>query len=108
MKPSRAGTMAHDYERHGATTLFAALNVLEGTIIGRNTKRHRHQAFIRFLNVIDAPAPRRQAIHAIVDNYATRMACATSPLDIPLHPDFGVLAQCRSGRQSTRCSQPSD
>ena len=54
MKPGRAGTMTHDYKRHGTTTLFAALNILDGTVIGRNMKRHRHQEFIRFLNVIDA------------------------------------------------------
>ena len=71
MKPGRAGTMTHDYKRHGTTTLFAALNVLDGTVIGRNMQRHRHQEFIRFLNIVDAQVPRRKAIHAIVDNYAT-------------------------------------
>lgn len=71
MKPGRAGTMTHDYKRHGTTTLFAALNVLDGTVIGHNMKRHRHQEFIRFLNEVDAQVPRRKAIHAIVDNYAT-------------------------------------
>src|SRR5437660_4642535 len=71
MKPGRAGTMTHDYIRHGTTTLFAALNVLDGTVIGHNMKRHRHQAFIRFLNTIEAQVPKRKAIHAIVDNYAT-------------------------------------
>jgi transposase len=71
MKPGRAGTMTHDYKRNGTTTLFAALNVLDGTIIGRNMKRHRHQEFIRFLNDVDAHVPKRKVIHAIVDNYAT-------------------------------------
>ena len=71
MKPGRAGTMTHDYKRHGTTTLFAALNILDGSVIGHNMKRHRHQEFIRFLNVIEAQVPRRNAIHAIVDNYAT-------------------------------------
>jgi transposase len=71
MKSGRAGTMTHDYKRHGTTTLFAALNVLDGTIIGRNMKRHRHQEFIRFLNAVDAQVPRRKDIHAIIDNYAT-------------------------------------
>ena len=70
MKSGRAGTMTHDYKRHGTTTLFAALNVLDGTIIGRNMKR-RHQEFIRFLNAVDAQVPRRKDIHAIIDNYAT-------------------------------------
>jgi transposase len=71
IKPGRAGTMTHDYKRNGTTTLFAALNVLDGTIIGRNMKRHRHQEFIRFLNEVDAQVPKRKTIHAVVDNYAT-------------------------------------
>src|SRR6202158_1128533 len=71
MKPGRAGTMTHDYKRHGTTTLFAALNVLDGTVIGRNMQRHRHQEFIRFLNTIEAQVPVGKVIHAIVDNYAT-------------------------------------
>ena len=50
MKKGRAGTMTHDYKRHGTTTLFAALNILDGTVIGQNMQRHRHQEFIRFLN----------------------------------------------------------
>ena len=49
--------MTHDYKRHGTTTLFATLNVLDGTIIGRNMKRHRHQEFIRFLNAVEAQVP---------------------------------------------------
>jgi transposase len=71
MKKGRAGTMTHDYKRNGTTTLFAALNVLDGTVISRNMNRHRHQEFIRFLNDLDAQVPKRKAIHAIVDNYAT-------------------------------------
>src|ERR1700746_3451645 len=71
MKPGRAGTMTHDYKRNGTTTLFAALNVLDGTVIGRNMKRHRHQEFIRFLSEVDAQVPKRKSIHAIIDNYAT-------------------------------------
>src|SRR5271168_2922226 len=71
MKKGRAGTITHDYKRHGTTTLFAALNVLDGTVIGRNMQRHRHQEFIRFLNTIEAQVPARKQIHAIVDNYAT-------------------------------------
>ena len=71
MKKGRAGTMTHDYKRNGTTTLFAVLNILDGTVIGRNMKRHRHQEFIRFLNQVDTKVPSRKAIHAIVDNYAT-------------------------------------
>jgi len=70
MKKGRAGTMTHDYKRNG-TTLFAALNVLDGTVIGRNMQRHRHQEFIRFLDTVEAQVPPRKAIHAVVDNYAT-------------------------------------
>ena len=70
MKKGRAGTMTHDYKRHGTTTLFAALNVLDGTVIGRNMQRHRHQEFIRFLNTIEAQVPAKKAIHVILDNYA--------------------------------------
>jgi len=55
----------------GTTTLFAALNVVDGTVIGRCMQRHRHQEFIRFLNATEAAVPKGKAIHAIVDNYAT-------------------------------------
>ena len=71
MKPGRAGTMPHDYKRHGTTTLFAALNVLEGTVTGSCLSRHRHQEFRKFLNVLDADTPSDVEVHAIVDNYAT-------------------------------------
>src|SRR4030081_3438314 len=70
LKQGRAGTMTHDYKRHGTTTLFAALNVLDGTVIGRNMQRHRHQEFIRFLNAIEAEVPAGKAVHVILDNYA--------------------------------------
>ena len=71
MKKGRAGTMTHDYKRNGTTTLFAALNVLEGKVIGRCMQRPRHQEFIRFLNAIDAEIPGKKPIHVVVDNYAT-------------------------------------
>jgi len=70
MKKGRAGTITHDYKRHGVTTLFAALDVLEGKVIGQCMKRHRHQEFIRFLNVIDARVAKKKTVHVIVDNYA--------------------------------------
>jgi transposase len=71
MKKGRCGTMTHDYKRHGTTSLFAALNVLEGKIIGRCMQRHRHQEFIRFLNTIEAEIPAGKIIHVVLDNYAT-------------------------------------
>src|SRR4051812_19416735 len=61
----------HDYTRHGTTTLFAALNVLEGTVLGRCMQRHRNGEFIRFLNAVEATVPPGKAIHAILDNVAT-------------------------------------
>src|SRR3954465_2409825 len=71
MKKGRCGTMTHDYKRNGTTTLFAALNVRDGPVVGRCMQRHRHQEFIRFLNATEAAVPKGKAIHAIVDNYAT-------------------------------------
>ena len=70
MKPGRLGTMTHDYKRHGTTTLFAALNVLDGTVIGRNMQRHRHQEFIRFLHAVEREVPAGKVIHVVLDNYA--------------------------------------
>src|SRR5687768_2437766 len=71
LKKGRAGTMTHDYKRHGTTTLFAALNLLDGTVIGRCMDKHRHQEFIKFLGTIDANTPADLDLHLIVDNYGT-------------------------------------
>ena len=71
LKKGRCGTMTHDYKRHGTTTLFAALNVLDGKVIGRCMPKHRHQEYICFLNAVDATVPAGKHVHAIVDNYAT-------------------------------------
>ena len=71
MKSGQAATMTHDYKRHGTTTLFAALDVLEGTVLGRCMQRHRHQEFIRFLNAIEAAVPAGRIGHVILDTYAT-------------------------------------
>ena len=70
MKKGRCGTMTHDYKRNGTTTLFAALNVLDGTVLGRCMQRHRHQEFIRFLNAVEAAVPAGKLVHAIMDNFA--------------------------------------
>jgi hypothetical protein len=70
LKKGRAGTMTHDYKRHGTTTLFASLNVLDGTVIGRNMQRHRHQEFVRFFNAVEAEVPASKPVHVILDNYA--------------------------------------
>ena len=71
LKRGRCGTITHDYKRHGTTTLFAALSLLDGTVIGDCMPRHRHQEFIRFLKRIDASIPGALDLHLIVDNYGT-------------------------------------
>jgi transposase len=71
MVPGRAGTMTHDYKRNGTTTLFAALDVLTGTVIGQCLPRHRHAEFIKFLNTIDRQVPNGLHVHLILDNYGT-------------------------------------
>ncbi len=71
MKKGRAGTMTHDYKRHGTTTLFAALDVLTGTVIGQCQPRHRHGEFLKFLRRIDREVPKGLQVHLILDNYAT-------------------------------------
>ena len=71
LKKGRCGTMTHDYKRNGTTTLFAALNVAEGKLIGTCMKRHRHQEWIKFLELIDEQTPADLDLHLIVDNYAT-------------------------------------
>ena len=71
LKPGRAGTMTHDYKRHGTTTLFAALEMAEGKLIGKCMPRHRHQEWIKFLELIDEQTPAKLDLHLIVDNYRT-------------------------------------
>src|SRR5512142_2906501 len=71
MKKGRAGTMTHDYKRNGTTTLFAALNVLTGAVIGQCLPRHRHDEFLVFLRRIQREVPRGLQVHLILDNYAT-------------------------------------
>ena len=71
IKKGRCGTMTHDYKRNGTTTLFAAIELLSGTVIGECMSRHRHQEWIKFLRSIDRQTPANLELHLIVDNYAT-------------------------------------
>jgi DDE superfamily endonuclease len=71
LKPGKAGTMTHDYLRNGVTTLFAAFDVLDGTVLGRCTQRHRHQEFLRFLNTLEGAVPAGKVIHVILDDYGS-------------------------------------
>ena len=94
--------MTHDYVRHGTTTLFAALNVLDGTVLGRCMARHRHQEFIRFLNAVEAAVPAGKLVHCILDNYAThKHPKVRAWLDrherwtFHYTPDVRLLVECR-------------
>ena len=87
--------MTHDYKRHGTTTLFAALSVLDGTVIGRCMQRRRHNEFIRFLNAVERDVPAGKLIHAVLDNYphpqasqGIGLAVPPSALDLPFHPEL--------------------
>jgi transposase len=71
MKAGRCATLTHDYKRNGTTTLFAALNMLDGKVIGECMARHRHQEFLKFLRRLDREMPSHLALHLIVDNYGT-------------------------------------
>jgi transposase len=71
MKKGRAGTMTHDYKRNGTTTLFAALDILKGEVIGQCMPRHRHQEFLKFLKTIDRATPKHLDVHCVADNYGT-------------------------------------
>jgi len=71
LKKGRAGTMTHDYVRHGTTTLFAALNVADGQVIAQCQARHRHQEWLKFLQQLDRETPADRDLHLILDNYAT-------------------------------------
>ena len=71
IKKGRCGTMTHDYKRHGTSTLFAALNVATGQVIGETYQRHRHQEFLKFLRKVERETPKDKELHVIVDNYST-------------------------------------
>ncbi len=87
MKRGRCGTMTHDYKRSGTTSLFAALDVAEGTVIGQCYGRHRHQEFLRFLKRLDGAYPADQDLHLIVDNYGTHTHFAVREW-LAAHPRF--------------------
>jgi len=87
MKKGRAGTMTHDYKRNGTTTLFAALNMLDGKVIGTCMPHHRHREFLRFLKLIDQQIAEALDLHLIVDNYATHKTPAVKRW-LKAHPRF--------------------
>jgi transposase len=87
MKKGRGGTMTHDYKRNGTTTLFAALNMLDGKVIGTCMPRHWHRKFLRFLKLIDRQTAEGLDLHLIVDNYATHKTPAVKRW-LKTHPRF--------------------
>jgi transposase len=89
LKRGRAGTMTHDYKRYGTTTLFAALNVLEGQVIGQCMLKHRSQEFVRFLRRLDKETPAGLDLHLIVDNYAAHKTGVVRRW-LEQHPRFQV------------------
>ena len=89
LKKGRAQTMTHDYKRHGTTTLFAALNMLDGQVIGQCQQRHTHVEWLRFLRKIDRETPKDKTLHLIVDNYATHKHPAVQAW-LAKHPRFNM------------------
>ena len=89
MKKGRAQTMTHDYKRHGTTTLFAALNVLDGQVIGQCQQRHTHVEWLKFLRQIDRETPKGKTLHLIADNYATHKHPAVQAW-LAKHPRFNM------------------
>src|SRR6476620_7652380 len=89
LKKGRSGTMTHDYKRNGTATLFAALNVADGTVISMCDDRHRHQEWLHFLRVIDQVTPAGKALHLIADNYATHKHAKVQRW-LKRHPRFHV------------------
>jgi transposase len=94
LKKGRSETMTHDYKRHGTSTLFAALDVLTGKVIGECTQRHRHQEFLGFLKTVEKQTPKAKALHVIVDNYSTPASCIN---DLP-ESDFRLKKAGLSGQ----------
>ncbi len=87
LKNGRCGTMTHDYKRNGATTLFAALNILDGKVIGQCQSRHRHQEWLKFLRSLDSEYPVDLTLHVVMDNYGTHKAPAVKRW-LSKHPRF--------------------
>ena len=89
LKKGRAATMTHDYKRNGTTTLFAALNVLDGQVIGQCQQRHTHVEWLKFLRQIDRQTPKDKTLHLIADNYATHKH-PTVQAWLAKHPRFNM------------------
>ena len=116
MRPGRVERRSHDYQRHGTTSLFAALDIATGRVTGRCYRRHRAVEFRKFLATVEQVVPADLDIHLMLDNYATHKAPPVSPppaLSPPLHADQRLLAQpgrtlvCAPRRQADQARHPS-
>jgi transposase len=87
LKKGRCGTYTHDYKRNGTTTLFAALNMLDGKVIGQCQSRHRHQEWLKFMRQLDGEFPAELTLHVVMDNYGTHKAPAVATW-MTKHPRF--------------------
>jgi transposase len=98
MAPGRAERQTHDYVRHGTTSLFAALNVATGEVIGKCHRRHRHQEFLKFLDEVHARVPREPGVevHLVLDNYATHKTPAVKRWFLR-HPEYRLHFTPTSG-----------
>jgi hypothetical protein len=101
MKGGQPATATHDYVRRGATTLFAALDVLDGTVAGRRTQRHRRQEFVRFPDAVEAAVPTGKLIHATLDDHAARGERPKAPARLARRPRWAFRST------PTSCSRPS-
>src|SRR5271157_5747259 len=100
LKPGRCGTMTHDYKRNGTTTLFAALDLLQGKVIGDFHQRHRHQEFLKFLRRMDRELPGGKTLHLVMDNYGTHGHAAVTAW-VKKHPQVSAPHGSRtSGREN--------
>ena len=100
MMPGVPERRTHDYSRHGTTTLFAALNIATGKVIGELHRRHRSQEFLQFLRTIEEAVPKKLDVHLVMDNYGTHktpyrqtLACSQSSLPCAFHADLSLVAQ---------------
>ena len=87
LKRGKAGTMTHDYKRHGTIDLFAALNILDGEVVGQCTARHRHQEFLQFLRKLDREFPKSLDLHLVLDNSSTHSEASVRAW-LDAHPRF--------------------
>ena len=124
MKKGRCATMTHDYKRHGTTTLFAALNMATGEVIGKTYRKHRHQEVLRFLREVEETVPKEQEIHIVLDNYATHkhekvlawierkkrvfLHFIPTSVRIPVQPDHRIRRKPITDSDSTRSLIPDE